>query len=74
MMRSRNDPEVMLTRTTGSYCPCSVSRKNRPSAMTTLTAGPASATQNSWRGSSGILSSRARPPMGKSVMSRVRMP
>ena len=37
------------------------------------TAGPASATFSSWIGSSGIRSSLATPPMGRSVMSRVAM-
>ncbi len=42
--------------------------------MTTFTAGPARATQNSWAGWSGIRSSRATPPIGSKVMSRVRTP
>ena len=43
-------------------------------AMTTFTAGPASATMISCRGFSGMRSSRASPPIGSSVMSGVRMP
>ena len=42
--------------------------------MTTFTAGPASETQTSWRGLSGMRSSRDTPPMGSKVMSRVGMP
>ena len=42
--------------------------------ITTLTAGPASATRISCFGSSGIRSSRASPPMGNSVMSGVLIP
>ena len=42
--------------------------------MTTFTAGPASATQSSWSGTSGIRSSRAKPPIGSNVMSLVRIP
>ena len=43
-------------------------------AMTTFTAGPASATTISCPGFSGMRSSRARPPIGSSVMSGVLMP
>ena len=43
-------------------------------AMVKLTAGPARATMISWRGSFGIDSSSARPPMGRMVMLRVPMP
>ena len=42
--------------------------------MTKLTAGPARATASSWLGCSGILSSRATPPIGRSVMSWVATP
>jgi len=45
-----------------------------PAAMMTLMAGPASATQSSWTGLSGMRSSRATPPMGSRVMSFVPMP
>src|SRR3972149_1606347 len=40
------------------------SETNRATAITTLTAGPASATHSSWPGSSGIRSRRATPPTG----------
>jgi hypothetical protein len=43
-------------------------------AMTTFTAGPASATTSSSRGLSGMRSSEATPPIGHSVTSGVRMP
>ena len=43
-------------------------------AITRLTAGPANATQSSWRGTSGMRSNRATPPIGSSVISRVWMP
>jgi hypothetical protein len=46
----------------------------RTSAIMTFTAGPASATTISCPGFSGIRSSRATPPMGRSVMSGVWMP
>jgi multidrug efflux pump subunit AcrB len=43
-------------------------------AITTFTAGPAMATQNSCIGFSGMRSSRASPPMGRRVISRVFTP
>ena len=42
--------------------------------IATFTAGPARATRISCPGFSGIFSSRARPPIGRSVTSGVRMP
>ena len=42
--------------------------------MTTLTAGPASATTSSSPGFSGMRSRLATPPKGQSVTSGVRMP
>ena len=47
---------------------------NKAAAMTTLTAGPASATHNSCIGWEGIFSRRATPPMGSKMMSRVAIP
>src|SRR6266404_3344039 len=53
---------------------CAPPATNKPSAITTLTIGPATAMTNSCTGSSGIRSSRATPPMGSNVMSGVLMP
>ena len=62
-----------------SRCSASMSKRAfmtriSTTAMTTLTAGPASATTISWPDFSGMRSSRARPPIGSSVMSGVLMP
>ncbi|MNY72669.1 hypothetical protein D3C86_2112780 [compost metagenome] len=43
-------------------------------AIATFTSGPAIAIANSCPGSSGMRSSLATPPIGRSVMSGVRMP
>jgi len=64
----------MVMREADSTPPVTVSQKKRTAAMTTLTAGPAAATHSSCSGSSGIRSSRATPPMGSRVISRVRIP
>ena len=59
-----------------SRCSASMSKREfmkkiSTTAMTTFTAGPASATTISWPGCSGMRSSRASPPIGRSVMSGV---
>ena len=59
---------------TASQAPDDRSHPYRSNAITTFTAGPASATQSSSRGSSGMRSSRATPPIGSNVISRVLMP
>jgi hypothetical protein len=72
--RSTNEPAVIDRVSIGTSVPVALSARYRSAAMPTLTAVPATATQNSCIGWSGIRSSRATPPIGSSVMSRVRMP
>ena len=72
--RSANEPVVVLMEPSAVHEPVSVIHAAKMAAMTTFTAGPATAIQNSCTGLSGIRSNRARPPMGRSVMSRVPMP
>ena len=72
--RSAKPPPVVLRELSGVQEPETASHKARRAAMATFTAGPAMAIQNSCAGLSGILSSRATPPMGSSVMSHVPTP
>ena len=74
MILSANPPIATPNRSTDSHNPDACSQTRSNSAIATFTAGPASATHSSWMGSSGIRSSRVSPPIGRSVMSRVRIP
>ena len=86
--RRLNRTRAMLTAmscVTKSSLPCSIwamrsgvklppKSTSSTAAMTTLTAGPATAITSSWLGRSGMRSMLATPPIGRRVMSRVSMP
>jgi hypothetical protein len=72
--RPRNELSPSRARLKELHAPVASNPTTSNAAMAKFTAGPASATHSSCRGSSGMRSSRATPPMGNSVISRVLMP
>ena len=72
--RSSIETRVLSTACSALVSTCAPATTISTPAITTLTSGPAIAIRNSWYGSSGMRSSRARPPIGSSVTSGVATP
>ena len=71
--RIRNEPIIAAGVNTTPIVSIVLSTMNNTPAMATFTAGPASATANSWLGRSGMRSRLATPPIGNNVILRVPM-
>src|SRR5438876_1209342 len=71
---ARNRKPPLWRETPKSVPPRDAMTTKRESAIIAVTAGPAAAMTSSCFGSSGIRSSRATPPIGRSVMSGVLIP
>jgi hypothetical protein len=72
--RSISEPRVKASLSSGTHAFVAPRKTKSTAAITTFTAGPASATANSCLGFSGIFSIREMPPMGSSVISRAPIP
>jgi hypothetical protein len=72
--RCGNEPPLALKVLIGFHPEVRSNTTKIAPAIATVTAGPASDTQNSCHGSSGTRSRRDTPPIGNRVMSLVAMP